>query len=88
MKAAIMYYLQKDMNNRTHHFVPVVVETSCGTFGTEASDLFTEIGRHIQLATQEVRARSFLIQQVSVAIQRGTLCPPNYMNHNDCISML
>ena len=55
---------------RTHHFVPVVVETS-GAFGTEALDLFAEITRRVRTVTQEVRARAFLLQQVSVALQRG-----------------
>ena len=49
---------------RTHHFVPVVVET-------EALDLFAEITRRVRTVTQEVRARAFLLQQVSVALQRG-----------------
>ena len=55
---------------RTHHFVLVVVETS-GAFGTEALDLFAEIARRVRTVTQEVRARAFLLQQVSVALQRG-----------------
>ena len=55
---------------RTHHFVSVVVET-CGVFGTEALDLFVEIARRVRKVTQEVRARAFLLQQVSVALQRG-----------------
>ena len=55
---------------RTHHFVSVVVETS-GAFGTEALDLFAEIARRVRKVTQEVRARAFLLQQVSVALQRG-----------------
>ena len=55
---------------RTHHFVPMVVETS-GAFGTEALDLFAEIARRVHAVTQEVRAQAFLLQQVSVALQRG-----------------
>ena len=39
----------------THHFIPVVVETS-GAFGTEALGLFTKIGGQICTATQEIRA--------------------------------
>ena len=56
--------------SRTHYFVPVMVETS-SAFGREALDLFTEIGRHTRLAIQEVRARSFLFQQVSVVLQHS-----------------
>ena len=57
---------------RTHHFISVVVETS-GAFGTEALDLFAEIARRgPQSHTRgQVRARAFLLQQVSVALQRG-----------------
>ena len=55
---------------RTNHFVPVVVDTS-GAFGTEALDLFAEVARQVRAATQEVRARAFLLQQVSVALERG-----------------
>ena len=55
---------------QTHHFIPVVVETS-GAFGTKSLDLFAEIGRQTCTATQEVRAQAFLLQQVSIALQRG-----------------
>lgn len=55
---------------RTHPFVPVVVKTS-GAFGTDALDLFTEITRRVHAVTQEVRARAFLLQQVSVTLQCG-----------------
>ena len=46
------------------------METS-GTFRTEDLDLFAEITRQVRAVTQEVRARAFLLQQVSVALQRG-----------------
>ena len=46
------------------------METS-GAFGTEALDLFAEISRLIRTATQEIGARAFLLQQVSVALQCG-----------------
>ena len=38
-----------------------------GAFGTEALNLFAEIARLVQVVTQEVRAWTFLLQQVSVA---------------------
>ena len=57
---------------RTNHYIPVVVETS-GAFGTEALDLFAEIARRVRAATQEVRARAFLLQQVYVALERGNV---------------
>ncbi len=54
----------------THHFVPVAVETS-GAFGPDALDLFRDLGRRIRAITLEVKSRAYLIQQVSVAVQRG-----------------
>ena len=45
-----------------------MVEIS-GAFGTEALDLFAEIGRWVHTVTQDVRAQAFLLQQVSVALQ-------------------
>ena len=56
--------------SQTHHFVPVAVETS-GVFGPDAFELFREIGGRIRTLTLEKNSRAYLIQQVSVAIQRG-----------------
>ena len=55
---------------RTHHFVPVVVETS-GAFGTDALQLLTDIARRIQAVTGEIKSRAYLFQRVSVALQQG-----------------
>ena len=55
---------------RTNNFIPVVVETS-GAFGTEALDLFAEIGRRIHAITHEAKSRAILIQQMFVALQCG-----------------
>ncbi len=56
--------------SRTHHFVPVAIETS-GAFGPDALDLFRDLGRRIRVITLEVKSCAYLIQQVSVAVQRG-----------------
>ena len=69
----IIQYKQRskyEILSQTHHFVLAVVETG-GAFDTEALDLFAEIGMWICTATQEIRAQAFLLQQVSVALQRG-----------------
>ena len=56
--------------SRTHHFVPVAIETS-GAFGPDALGLVHDIAKRIRGITQEVKARAYLLQQLSVAVQRG-----------------
>ena len=51
-------------------FCPFAVET-LGPFGQEAIALVDELGRRLQLSTGEPRSRSFLVQRLSIAIQRG-----------------
>ena len=55
---------------RTHHFVPVVVETS-GAFGPDALQLLTYIARRIRAVTREIKSRACLFQCVPVALQQG-----------------
>ena len=50
--------------------MPFAVETS-GVFGPEALSLLEDIGRRIRAGTGEPRSLQFLLQGVSVAIQRG-----------------
>ena len=54
----------------SYHFVPVAVETS-GTFGPEARSCFRDLGARIKHASGDKMAHNFLIQRISVAIQRG-----------------
>ena len=49
---------------------PCAIETS-GVFGSEALSLLEDIGRQIRAETGEPRFFQFLLQGVSVAIQRG-----------------
>src|SRR5664279_3077128 len=53
-----------------YKFVPVAVET-LGALGEEADDFMRELGRQITTVTSERRATEFLLQRLSVAIQRG-----------------
>ena len=53
-----------------YHFVPVAVET-LGSLGDEASAFLHELGRRIAAVSGDTRATNFLMQRVSVAIQRG-----------------
>ena len=49
---------------------PFAVET-LGPFGQDAIALVDELGRRIHRSTGEPRSRSFLVQRLSIAIQRG-----------------
>ena len=55
---------------RAHHFVPVAIETT-GVFGPEAKSFIKELANRVKSETKEEKARPFLIQQLSVAVQRG-----------------
>jgi hypothetical protein len=54
----------------TFCFVPVAVET-LGALGDGADELMHDLGRRISEVTGERRATEFLLQRLSVAIQRG-----------------
>jgi hypothetical protein len=56
--------------NCTYCFVPIAVET-LGSIGDDASDFFHQLGRRIAHVTGERRATEFLLQRLSIAIQRG-----------------
>ena len=51
-------------------FIPVAVET-LGALGDEAANFLHQLGRRIATVTGEQRATEFLLQRLSVAIQRG-----------------
>ena len=53
-----------------YHFVPVGTETY-GAFGPKGLKLLKTIGHKIKEATGEKRATSFLLQNISIAIQRA-----------------
>lgn len=53
-----------------YHFMPVAIET-LGAVGTSALTFFRDIGRRIATVTSEPRSFTFLMQRLSVAIQRG-----------------
>ena len=50
--------------------VAVVVETA-DAMGSDALDFFADIGSRVKAATNEAQSRAFILQQVSVALQRG-----------------
>ena len=53
---------------KTHHFVPIAME-SLGPFCSEAVTFLKELGRRMTMATADVRETSHLFQRLSVAIQ-------------------
>ena len=54
----------------SHHFVPVAVET-LGIFGSEARSFFKDLGSCIETHTLEPLSHHYLLQRISVAVQRG-----------------
>ena len=59
----------KDLTNN-YAFIPIVVETF-GSWGQEGLKFVKEIGKKIQENTGEKRATSYLMQSLSMTIQRG-----------------
>ena len=53
----------------SYHFVPVGIETS-GVFGPQAAAFLHDLGRRLKTATQEHEALNYLLQRISVAVQR------------------
>ena len=56
--------------SRTHVFIPIAVETM-GAVGKDGLSFLKELGTRIMTVTQERRSFEFLMQRISVAIQRG-----------------
>ena len=54
----------------SHIFMPVAVET-LGSWDSEGLNFIKELGRRVSTATGDLRETSFLLQGISVAIQRG-----------------
>jgi len=55
---------------RDYNFVPVAVET-VGSFGSKAKGLVNSLGRRIAEVTGEPNSRSYLLERISIALQRG-----------------
>ena len=58
--------------NSTHFFVPFAVETS-GVLGEAAEEFVRELGRRLFKITGEPRSREYLLQHISIAVQRGNV---------------
>jgi hypothetical protein len=57
---------------RRFTFVPVAVETS-GVFGKEGLSFIRELGVRVGTVTGEQRAPAYLLQRLSLAVQRGNV---------------
>ena len=55
----------------THLFTPIAIESS-SVFGTEAISFVRELGLRLKNVTGETASHHYLIQKLSVAVQRGT----------------
>jgi ADP-dependent phosphofructokinase/glucokinase len=58
-----------ETNNNYYYFVPIAVEIM-GPWGDYAKKK-NEIGEKIHKITNELRATSYLIQRITIAVQRG-----------------
>ena len=56
--------------SESYEVIPICVE-SLGPWGPNGLKLIQEIGKRIQVTTGEPRSTSFLIQSISMAVQRG-----------------
>ena len=56
--------------SNTSHFIPVAVETT-GAFVPSALAFLHEIGRRIKIQTGDQSSHYYLLQHISIAIQRG-----------------
>ena len=54
----------------SHFFVPVAVETS-GVLGEAAEEFVGELGRRLCKTAGEPRSREYLLQCISITMQRG-----------------
>ena len=54
----------------SYYFVPIAIET-LGALGEDAAAFMKDLGRRVGAATREPRSSAFLMQRLSVAIQRG-----------------
>ena len=54
----------------THEFAPIAVEIS-GVFGPQTLAFVKELGRRLGSHTGEEKASTYLIQRMSIAVQRG-----------------
>ena len=60
-----------------HIFTPIAIETS-GVYGSETLKFLKELGHRLKQASGECNAYSYLLQRLSVAVQRGNAASVSY----------
>ena len=77
--------------DQCHLVVSVTIETT-GVFGPETMEFLREMGRRLQLVSADHNSTTYLIQRLSVAVQRGNatsvLGSAGNMDHHDFFSDL
>ena len=58
----------------THIFTPISIETS-GSLGPKTRDFLKELGYRLRQASGEINSSSYLLQRLSIAVQRGNTAP-------------
>ena len=72
------------MDRATYIFQPIAIET-LGAFGDSATNFILELGRRLKTVSNDTRAQMFLLQRLSVAVQRGNAaCVLGTAADNDC----
>jgi len=61
---------RKPNNTGSWPTVPVAIETA-GTWNNQAVELVKELGRRMTALTEDTRETTYLVQRLSVALQRG-----------------
>ena len=56
--------------DHNHIFTPIAIETS-GVYGSETLKFLKELGHRLKQTSGECNAYSYLLQRLSVAVQRG-----------------
>ena len=54
----------------SYMFTPMAVETS-GVFGPQSLKFIEDLGRRLKTTTDEANSKQYLLQRISMAIQRG-----------------
>ena len=55
-----------------HIFTPISIETS-GSLGPKTHDFLKELGYRLRQVTGEINSSSYLLQRLSIAVQRGNM---------------
>ena len=55
-----------------YFFVPIAVETS-GVWGKDGMKFVKDVGQRLQIVSGEPRSKAFLVQRISIAVQKGNV---------------